>query len=233
MRPVNWRLRLSMMNNELDRLDEYVRLLAGVLMTEQARLNAAIEQEMKDLSEEDREWWPKEMRGSEIAHVTEHLPRTMWYGAFISQMSYVDHALLDLARTHHAKVKHWEPAELVPGYDAMRYKDDTIRYWKAVGFAFPDAGGDWAEILLFYDLRNVIAHEGGELDGSPRSAKIRQYVSGRNTNSLAIDTSFYAPTGALVLTEDFCHEAVGVVRRFFNGVVPSLPRHPRAATGTP
>ena len=51
MQRSNWNLRLSVINNELDRILKYIDLLEGVSKNESNKLFALIEEEMKDLRE--------------------------------------------------------------------------------------------------------------------------------------------------------------------------------------
>lgn len=120
MRRINWELHLSVINNDLDRILEYIDMLEGASTQKNRALISMIEEEEKKLTPEEKKWWRKEMHGSRLAEITEAIPQIMWHGAFMTLMSYMEHTLLDQAMRHYGKVTHFAPELLPAGHPQGR-----------------------------------------------------------------------------------------------------------------
>jgi hypothetical protein len=248
MRRINWKMHLRVINNDLDRLLTYIAILEDALKREHEALEAMIEEKEKELtpeeltlwrqemdtgvapvmaltfSPEERTLWRQEMHGSSLAETTEAIPQIMWHGAFVSLMSYTEHTMLGQARRHLSKVKHFAPELLPAGLkEDFRYIEGAVRYWKDWGFAFPNNDRLWNELSMYRKIRNWIAHHGGELDESNEATEIAGYVRRGAGTSLAIGPVGFFSDKTLILSAEFCREAVETLQKFFAGYVPRLP----------
>ena len=228
MKRINWDLRLRVINNELDQMLRYITLLEDVSKSENDKLFAQIDEEMElnKLSEEDKIWWPQEMYGSRISEINHDIPQMMWYGVFVSLMSYYEQQMLYLARLHRFRnlrnLVSSLPSWLLDNLDSIKYTEHAVKYWKSVGFELPKKGPQWKEIQIYQKLRNQIVHEGGEQDDTQRSIDISEYIMKRTKNSLSLGSKFGIGQ-SLVMTPDFCRESIETIRFFFNSFVADLP----------
>jgi len=72
---------------------------------------------------------------------------------------------------------------------------------------------EWSEIQEYNRLRNCLVHNEGAVKKSRNETALRAYVKGKSTLSLN------SPDDEIILSKEFCEEALNVVGRFLRAIV--------------
>ncbi len=144
-------------------------------------------------------------RDSEIEKNVEEMPATLYSALFASSYHFFEHDLNELCKL----------VEQERGLSSYHnWRDDRgihraksyLR--KEAGINFPSGGQAWEVIVNYGKLRNLIAHNGAQLDGSAQAVAIESFVQTRS--DLGVNQA-----GDILFTRDFASSAADHLREFW------------------
>ena len=216
---------VKLIEGQLNDLSNYVETLESARKQEEKHLEDLLSRVTAGMDQEEASMVVGDWYADDIGWVQEAVPRLLWYGAFVSVICYFEYEMLQLSRRDLREQKGKFPSGLKKEHKQLRYTDDAVAYWKARGISFPESGKAWQEIGELRKVRNQIVHEGGLLDVKSRSKSIKAYVALRRRGrkkSVSIKADGFSGE-SLVLSADFCREAVETIKKFFEDLVKVLP----------
>lgn len=201
-------------DNKLVELEQYVSIVNDALMGKLEELGRDFDEKTKGLTDGERSWYAW-WDGDLESRLASDFPALMWQTAFIHLYVILEHSLLDLCK----KIRDANGIT-----DAVTGQHKGIKaaqkFMTAAGLKFPIEGKVhgpvWRDCQNMNELRNIFIHRMGQIFDEP-SDELKQYID-RKKGMIGIDS-----LGRITVNEQYCREAIEIVRTFFNAVLGAVP----------
>lgn len=197
---------------ECDDLRDFVYTMSGGIDAEAKKFESLIDRVTAGM-EEDRANDVAQQYADEAFGIYERYPRLLWQSVFMSLYAFFDETMNDICRRVRrvADIRKITVPKLSVPEPFLSGQPCLARY----GIRLAVKSGPWKRFLAYKAIRNVVAHNLGNLKDDPNSKTVRAFA--RRHANITIER------GRIILNSAFCLAVVEDMRLLLTKTIKSIP----------